>query len=226
MADVNGGVDRDALFAQRDLVQPWYKLLTARKMLFALAPFTELFALPEEKRQDFDFRWLSRTAWSPSWKMSCLPASCARRETRRKRGRSCSGSAALPTQQSLLTVNQSRRIGVFGVTNGFSALKSINEKDLPQKYPILLGHVPLESFLSFPEMLPDNWLSIRGTNGTDGVIWQWILAAASVSPSDQPVKPLDKTLQEWSNRRKNDHRRRDVDRFPCFPFDITIDSAL
>ncbi len=95
-------------------------------------------------------------------------------------------------------MNQSMRIGVFAVTNGFSALKSINEKDLPQKYPVLLGHIPLERLLVFPETLPDNWVTLRGTSRSDGVIWPWILQAAT-NPS---IQPLDKAIQEWQNAQK------------------------
>ena len=60
VATVNGGPAVDAAFASRNLVQPWYKLLSSGKTLFALTSFTEFFAPPEEKRRDFDFRWLSQ----------------------------------------------------------------------------------------------------------------------------------------------------------------------
>jgi ABC-type glycerol-3-phosphate transport system substrate-binding protein len=202
MADVNGGAARDALFAQRTLVQPWYKLLTSHKTRFALAPFTDLFALPEEKRHDLDYRWLSQDGMVPV-EDDVLFAGIFRSSRNKAEARTfLQWFCSLPTQQGLLTVNQSRRIGVFAVTNGFSALKSINEKDLLQEYPILLGHVPLESFLTFPEILPDNWLALRGTGDTDGVIWPWIIASASASPLDQPLKPLDKTLQDWLESQK------------------------
>jgi hypothetical protein len=90
-------------------------------------------------------------------------------------------------------VNQSKRIGVFGVTDGFSALKTINERDLPQKYPVLLGHIPLESILAFPGLLPDNWAKVR-----DSVIVPWIAQTAA----GQETQPLDKTLEEWQKAEK------------------------
>ena len=99
---------------------------------------------------------------------------------------------SLGVQQTLITVNQSRRIGVFGITNGFSSLKSINEKDLPMKYPLLLGHIPQESLLSFPETLPDSWLKVRD------VIHPWIIATAE----GRETETLQKKLEEWQNAQK------------------------
>jgi ABC-type glycerol-3-phosphate transport system substrate-binding protein len=202
IVDVNGGAVSDASFAERTLVQPWYKLLTAHKTRFALAPFPDVFALPEEKRHDLDYRWLSQDGLVPV-EDDVLFAGILRSSRNKAEARTfLQWFCSLPTQQSLLTVNQARRIGVFAVTNGFSALKLINEKDLLQEYPILLGHVPLENFLAFPEILPDNWLTIRGTSPTDGVVWPWMLASASASASDLPVKALDKTLQDWLESQK------------------------
>src|SRR5574337_805834 len=37
LQEVNGGPDIDASFSERNLVQPWYKLLSSGKTLFALA---------------------------------------------------------------------------------------------------------------------------------------------------------------------------------------------
>jgi ABC-type glycerol-3-phosphate transport system substrate-binding protein len=193
LAEVNGGASVDEAFSERNLVQPWYELLAGKKILFALASFTDYFALPEEKRRDLDFRWLSQGNSIPV-RQDVLFAGVLK-SSRNKRG----ARAFLewfcnpPVQRTLLEVNQSRRIGVFGVTDGFSSFKNINERDLPQKYPFLLGHIPSESILAFPETLPDNWLTVR-----DQVIRPWIHQSAS-GTVDQP---LEKRLNDWVNGMK------------------------
>jgi hypothetical protein len=193
LEDVNGGAEADAAFSRRILVQPWYKLLSSGKTMFALTPFRDLFALPEEDRREFDFRWLSQDGIIPV--LDNVMYAGVPRAARGKTGAKtfllwfCS----LPVQQSLLTVNQSRRIGVFGITDGFSALKSINEKDLPAKYPLLLGHIPMENLLAFPDILPDNWLKLR-----DAVVVPWILGTASGTES----QTLEKRLEDWQNAQK------------------------
>jgi hypothetical protein len=56
VADVNGGAAADRSFAERTLVQPPARLLATKRILFARVPFSDYFALPDEKRKDFDFR--------------------------------------------------------------------------------------------------------------------------------------------------------------------------
>ncbi len=188
LADVNGGASADEAFSSRYRVQPWYKLLMGKRILFALRSFTDYFALPEEKRRDLDFRWLSQGSSIPV-REDVLFAGVLKSSRNKGGARAflewfCSPSV----QRTLLDVNQSRRIGVFGVTDGFSAFKSVNERELPQKYPFLLGHIPTESILTFPETLPDNWLAAR-----DQVILPWIRQAAS-GAQDQS---LEKKLDDW-----------------------------
>jgi ABC-type glycerol-3-phosphate transport system substrate-binding protein len=193
LADVNGGALADDAFTSKNWVQPWYKLISGKKILFALASFTDYFALPEEKRRDMDFRWLSLGNSIPVMNDALFAG--VLKSSRNKRGAKaflewfCSPSV----QRSLLDVNQARRIGVFGVTDGFSSLKSINEKELPQRYPFLLGHIPSESILTFPETLPDNWLAVR-----DQVIRPWIRQSASGTVG----QPLEKLLDDWAKGMK------------------------
>jgi hypothetical protein len=60
------------------------------------------------------------------------------------------------------------------------------------KYPLLLGHIPQESLLSFPETLPDSWLKVRD------IIDPWIMATAR----GKETETLQKKLEEWQNAQK------------------------
>ena len=164
-----------------------------KRSLFALASFTDYFALPEEKRRDLDFRWLAQGNSIPV-ESDVLFGGVLRSSRNKRAARAFLEWFSNPSvQRTLLDVNQSRRIGVFGVTNGFSALKSVNEKELPQRYPFLLGRIPSEAILTFPETLPDNWLAVR-----DQVIRPWIHQSAS-GAEDQP---LEKMLDDWAKGMK------------------------
>jgi len=138
------------------------------------------------------FRWLSQDGLIPV--LDDVLFAGIQRSSRDKSGARAflQWFCSLSVQQTLITVNQSRRIGVFGITNGFSALKGINEKDLPMKYPLLLGHIPQENLFSFPETLPDSWLRVRD------VIDPWIVATAR----GQETETLQKKLEEWQNAQK------------------------
>jgi hypothetical protein len=189
IAKVNGGKERDRVFAARNLVQPYYKLLATGKILFSLQHFTDFIGLPDDKRKELDFRWLSSNGLIPvndDVLFAGLP-----RSSRNKKGAKAflEWFFALQNQRNFLDVAQSRRIAVFGVSNGFSSFKSVNEKDIAQKYSILLGHIPSESMLVFPEILPDNWLKIR-----DEVLCKWLLQSAY----GEETAPLSQKIEEWN----------------------------
>ncbi len=195
VADISGGAADGSFAARYVLNQPWawHKLLAnPPRALFGFASFTDFFGLPEEERRDLDFRWLSQDGLIPV--LDDVLFAGIQRSSRDKSGARAflQWFCSLSVQQTLITVNQSRRIGVFGITNGFSALKGINEKDLPMKYPLLLGHIPQENLLSFPETLPDSWLRVRD------VIDPWIVATAR----GQETETLEKKLEEWQNAQK------------------------
>lgn len=191
--ELNGGADADLSFSQRTLVQPAERLLGSKKILFALVPFAEFIALPEEKRRDFDFRWLAAAGAIPV-QDDVLFAGVLRASRSKAGARDfLTWFFAPQTQRSLLEVNQSRRIGVFCISGGFSAIKSLNEKDLPQKYPLLLGRIPPEASLVFPATLPDDWRRAR-----DEVVQPWLTRAASTA--DQ--QPLDKAFLDWRAAQK------------------------
>jgi ABC-type glycerol-3-phosphate transport system substrate-binding protein len=188
ISEDNGGAALDRAFAARNLVQPWERLLTSRKILFALMPFTEFLALPEEKRRDLDYRWLSRANAIPVRDTVLFAA--VPRAARNKRGAKAfvEWFASPATQRELAEVNRSLRLGVFGVTSGFPALETLNEEDLPQLHPSLLGRVPAAALLSFPEPLPSGWFRLR-----DGAVLPWLEQAATTGVPGS----LEDALTAW-----------------------------
>ncbi len=184
----NGGKEELEAFSERNLVQPYYKLLRTGKILFALTPFSEFFSLPEDKRRDLDFRWPSSANLIPA-QDDVLFAGILR-TARNKRGAKAffEWFFSIQNQRRFLEIAQSRRIAVFGISNGFSSLKSINEKDISQKYSLALGHIPSENFLLFPDTLPDNWVRIR-----DEVVRKWI--AETIKGEEEAL--LSVRIGEW-----------------------------
>jgi ABC-type glycerol-3-phosphate transport system substrate-binding protein len=191
----NGGAALDQAFAERNLVQPWDRLLTSRKILFALMPFTEFLALPEEKRRDLDYRWLARDNAIPVRDTVLFAA--VPRDARNKRGAKAflEWFAGPVAQRELAEANRSLRLGVFGVTSGFPALVALNEKGLPQLDPSLLGRVPTADMLSFPEPLPSGWYRMR-----DEAVLPWLEQAAS----GRTTGTLEDALLAWQRAEGSD----------------------
>jgi hypothetical protein len=68
------------------------------------------------------------------------------------------------TQIHLMEVNHLKRLrGVFGIANGFSALKDTNEKELhkPQMYPLFVEHIPQEEQLIFSPYYSKDWKAFK-----------------------------------------------------------------
>ena len=188
IAEDNGGAALDRAFAARNLVQPWERLLASRKILFALMPFTEFLALPEETRRDLDYRWLARGTTVPV-RDTVLFAAVPRTAPNKRGAKAFLEWFAGPeAQRELAEVNRSLRLGVFGVTSGFPSLVALNEKDLPQLHPSLLGRVPAASLLTFPEPLPSGWSRIR-----DEAVLPWLEEAASTGAPGS----LEDALAAW-----------------------------
>lgn len=195
VAEDNGGAALDRAFAARNLVQPWERLLAGRKILFALMPFADFLAVPEEKRRDLDYRWLAREDRVPVEDTVLFAA--VPRSARNKRGAKAflewfAGPAA---QRELAEANRSLRLGVFGVTSGFSALVALNEKDLPPLHPALLGRVPAAALLAFPEPLPSGWYRMR-----DEAVLPWLEQAVA----DGAAGTLEDAIAAWQQKRRVD----------------------
>jgi len=91
------------------------------------------------------------------------------------------------TQSKLLEIGRRQRLGIFGIAGGFSALKSVNQRELPQYYPRLIGRIPPEELLQVPGPLPEAWPEIKAR-----VLIPWLKEAVS---SDTPPKDLAERLR-------------------------------
>jgi hypothetical protein len=194
--DVNFGPEPENAFAARWTIKPFYRLLSEKRILFYVTSFTSFWSVPDDSRKDLDFRWLSSTANMIPVADDALFAGVPRAARNKKGGKAFLEWFFDPqVQRDILDVNQFQRINVFGIAGGFSALKTINERDLPQRYPILVSHVPSENFLLFPDTLPDNWVEFR-----DQVFKPWF--KDSLGPASAGGT-LEKRVEDWLKTRKN-----------------------
>lgn len=194
--EVNFGPETENAFAARWLIWPFYRLLSEKRILYFVTTFTELWSIPEERRKDLDFRWLSSASNMIPVADNVLFAGIPRSSGNKRGGKAFLEWLFDPqVQRDILGVNQFRRINVFGIAGGFSSLKAINERDLPQRYPLLVSHVPQESFLLFPEILPDDWVEMR-----EQVVEPWFKESLEADP---PGSTLEKRIETWQKAKKS-----------------------
>ena len=138
----NGGVDKNIESENRYLYEPMVKLMEEERILFYLTSSAEFFSLLEDKGEERDFRWLShenRISVEEEMLFIGIPANAKNKKSALV---FLEWFFAPDTQQEILKTNHRKRLKVFGIGNGFSALQKVNELYFPQAYAKLIGHIP------------------------------------------------------------------------------------
>ncbi|ULQ60708.1 carbohydrate ABC transporter substrate-binding protein [Brucepastera parasyntrophica] len=192
---VNTSVQAEDDFQFKYLYDPPYKLITGGRNLFSYMSSNDLFILPQEKLDAIDFRWITEKNQTPITDDIINIGIC------RKAQHSDAAESFLiwffneKTQKELL--DRSRELGAadesFGISGGFSALKSVNEKYFPLSYPVLLGHLPPEETLVTPKILPNSWEELKNE-----IVIPYLKDAVSASDGDvDAVIPLEMRISAW-----------------------------
>jgi ABC-type glycerol-3-phosphate transport system substrate-binding protein len=162
--EVNVGDESDQAFKEKYMKMPEYRLLEDGRILFYFTDMKSFHRIPQDKREDLEFRWLSRDG-KIQVRDNILFAGIPRSGRNKKGARLFLEWIFTPqVQMKIMETNQFKRLaGVFGISNGFSSLSEVNEKALPQPqfYPLFLGHIPSPEMLSFPSRLPYDWHTLK-----------------------------------------------------------------
>ena len=154
----NGSVRAEDDFQFKYLYDPPYKLVTGGRNLFSYISSDELFVLPQDKLQNIDFRWISRNNKTAIKDGIIYLGICRHAQNLDAAEAFLIWFYSEKTQKELL--ERSRNMGTmnrtFGISGGFSALRTVNEKTFPLLYPSLLGHLPPSDSLTVPKILPNN----------------------------------------------------------------------
>ncbi|MDR0386419.1 MAG: extracellular solute-binding protein [Treponema sp.] len=191
--EANTGIEAEDDFAFKYFYDPPSKLAVTGRILFTYMDSSEFFTLSEEQRSNLDFRWIAGNDAIPLSEDATYFGIC-------KAGKAPKAAAAFTqwffreeTQRNFMEKSRATRLNetLFGIANGFSALKIVTEQVFPQYYPELLGHVPPETFLSPPNILPRNWTALK-----ERVILPYLHDRIRGS-SGEEVRSLERSLTDW-----------------------------
>lgn len=178
----------DAAFSERYLYDPLRVLLDRGRIAFVYKTASEYFEQNDLQRRTTRFSWPAenRIPVPDSVRMAGIPDRAANR----------AGAEQFvvwllnaDVQKNLLERARERRMRSFGIAGGFSALIQLNEDWFPNFYPELLGMMPQESELSFPNRLPRNWSAI-----VDEVVIPWVDDVVTGKNGDGS---FDERLKTW-----------------------------
>lgn len=193
--DSNTSTVSEDEFQFKYLYDPPFKWVTKGRSLFAYLSSEDLFLYAQDKLQDIDFRWITRNNLSPVSDDIIYVGLC-------KKSKNIEASEAFlawffteKTQKELLERSKEMSIleHTFGIANGFSSLKAVNEKIFPLFYPALFGHLPQAELLAVPKILPSSW-NIYKKN----IIIPWLSETAAQTTTKNLQPSLENRITEWN----------------------------
>ncbi|MDR1748806.1 MAG: carbohydrate ABC transporter substrate-binding protein, partial [Spirochaetaceae bacterium] len=153
----------------------------------------ELFSLNPENSRNIEFRWIHEDGKIPL--IDEVPYLGMHRKAK---NRDAARAFILwffdeAVQKTLL--ERAREMDVmnlrFGISGGFSSLRSVNERVFQQMYPLLLGHLPPSTAFRSPSILPLRWMDMK-----EKIIIPYLIDAVSAKEGDS-VAGLEYRISEW-----------------------------
>ncbi|MCL2293741.1 MAG: hypothetical protein FWC36_02590 [Spirochaetes bacterium] len=187
--NISGGIERDRRFQERHLFKPAENLISEQRILFALTDLRSFYAIRQQKREQLDFRWISKNNRIPvrdDIVYIGIPRSASNRRGAEK---FLTWFFDYTTQENIMDAKRGQRIRPFGIAGGFSSLRNVNEQVFPRHYPLLVGHVPPPNMLIFPAPLPVEWESLK-----NDVINRWLYNEAG---NPRTTSDLDAAIANW-----------------------------
>ncbi len=191
--DKNDSSSAEQDFAFKYLYMPDYKQVESDRCLYSYVTSDRYFALSSEQVKNLDFRWFSENG------KICIEDEVVTAGVYKKSLNSASAKEFLvwllseDTQKKLLerSAHMNLDTNIFGICNGFSSLKGVNERLYPSYYTNLLGNLPADDNLASPQMLSPRWQSLK-----ERVIIPYLLDAVKTD-SKTALKSIDERLSTW-----------------------------
>lgn len=197
---VNGSLSAENDYQFKNLYDPPYRQVTSGRAMFSYVSSRDLLILPADKVASIDFRWITRNDLTPVDDGMIYLGIC-------KRAKELEAAEAFliwffneKNQRAML--QRKADLGLmdrnFGIADGFSSLRPVNEKTFPLFYPNLLGHLPALESLMAPRILPNEWDTLKS-----GILMPWLIETASLptagsgNTGQTAAVTLETRIQDW-----------------------------
>jgi ABC-type glycerol-3-phosphate transport system substrate-binding protein len=197
--DANTSAGLEDEFSFKYFFVPPAKLAISGRILFTYMESSGFFTLTGEQRDSLDFRWISGADGTIPLVENTTYYGISK-TTRAKTAADAFTRWFFREDTQRLILEESRRLRMnetlFGIGNGFSAMRTVTEQVFPQYYPGLLGHMPPEDALSPPNILPHNWMAIKHR-----VILPYL--HGRIRETGNATVDLERQLAEWLRVNRN-----------------------
>ncbi len=191
--EANTSVRHEDDFVFKYYYDPPAKLILSGRILFAYLTSDDFFTMGEETRSQLAFRYISYNNAIPVDERMVYAGICKKGKAREAAKAFIEWFYQSENQRMLLLDTRQNRLSdnLFGIGNGFSALRTVTESVFPQFYSDLLGHIPPADYLSPPNILPRNWLAIK-----EHVILPYFHERIRAEQRNE-VKTLENRISDW-----------------------------
>ncbi len=187
--EVNAGHQNEVNFTEKYLYDPGYKLLIDERILFYYSDIKNFFTIPANIRKELDFKLIAENNNIPVSGDILYGGIMKNAKSPDAAFQFLKWFFKPETQKLLLDSANFNRMRTFGIADGFSSLSIVNQIDFPVIYPALVGQIPPDRFLEFPNQLPRNWSSLKNE-----IIIPWMLKKTSPDHGDED---LNEVIEKW-----------------------------
>lgn len=172
-----------------------YKQVTSGRCLFAYSTSDKFFTLSDEQASSLSFRWLSEGD-KIHVQDDIISMGIYKHAKHTSAAQTfISWFENYDTQKELMERTKGMNLdsNTFGIANGFSAIRSVNEKVYPIYYRSLLENLPGKDHLKLPNSLPFIWNDLK-----DNIIEKFLTENTNTEINLNDAKTMEEDIQEWN----------------------------
>lgn len=199
ITESNGSPKIENDFVYKYLSETDDKRVTSGRTLFAYTTSDKLFKLSEPQLSKIDFRWLQHENELPVEDTMIMMGIARHSSNKAGAAEFISWFFQTETQQALLERSAALHLNTtkFGIADGFSSIREVNEYILPGFYTALLSNIPQPSSLKVYERKPARWERIK-----QNIIIPYIKDTLT-SDSTKRILTIEERYDEWKKQRFN-----------------------
>ena len=163
ISGTNSSAQEEQDFAYKYLFMPDYRQVTSGRTLLAYTTSDKMFGNMKSQELDIDYRWIAGDGFIPIEDSFLMMGIYKKVQNEQGATEFLSWFFNTENQEAILErkIDMNLNNEMFGIADGFSALRDVTEHVLPVYYNQLLTNLPPAKLLKVPQKLPARWDSYK-----------------------------------------------------------------
>ena len=161
--NTNGSAQEEQDFAYKYLFMPDYRQVTSGRTLLAYTTSDKMFGYMKSQELNIDYRWIIGDGFIPIEDSFLMTGIYAKAQNEQGATEFLTWFFDSENQKDILErkIEMDLNNEMFGIADGFSAMRDVTEHILPIYYNQLLTNLPPAHLLKVPQKLPARWDSYK-----------------------------------------------------------------